>query len=109
MAYTAASIISESGLSGSYSGGWYGLLAPAGISKEVIDKLHFQTIKALQTPEVEQSLSNDGASLAGNTPKELSPKEKRGNLKLREDNNLKLSEDNNLKLSEDNNASSKAK
>lgn len=64
--------ISESGLPGFESGGWYGLFAPAGTPKEVVDKLHSQVIRALRTTEVEQSLSNEGASLIGNTPAEFS-------------------------------------
>lgn len=50
---------------------WYGLLAPAGTPKEVIDTLHKATTEALQDERVKASLLKQGAFASGNSPEEF--------------------------------------
>ena len=59
---------SEAGLPGFVNLGWFGLLAPAGTPKEVIDRVHLDTVKALATDEVKQRLLALGMVGIGNTP-----------------------------------------
>jgi tripartite-type tricarboxylate transporter receptor subunit TctC len=50
---------------------WYGLLAPAGTSRDIVTKLHAGVVRALQNPDVRQRLLNDGAEPVGNSPEEF--------------------------------------
>ncbi|MDI9335313.1 MAG: tripartite tricarboxylate transporter substrate binding protein [Cytophagales bacterium] len=59
---------SEAGLPGFVNVGWFGLLAPAGTPKEVIDRVHADTVRALATDEVKQRLLALGMVGIGNTP-----------------------------------------
>jgi tripartite-type tricarboxylate transporter receptor subunit TctC len=47
---------------------WYGMVAPAGTPPAVVAKLHDTVAAALKSPEVQQKLSSQGASLIGNSP-----------------------------------------
>jgi tripartite-type tricarboxylate transporter receptor subunit TctC len=60
--------ISESGLDGFEAGSWYGLLAPARTPREIVMKLHDETIKALKLPEVQERLASLGTEPIGSTP-----------------------------------------
>ncbi len=51
---------------------WYGLLAPAGTSKDIIAKLHGESVKALVSPKVIQQIANAGADALSSTPEEFS-------------------------------------
>src|SRR5690554_5747569 len=50
---------------------WYGLLAPAGTPKEVIDTLHKAASEALKKPNVIEALEKQGASPSGSGPEEF--------------------------------------
>ncbi|MHC8944877.1 tripartite tricarboxylate transporter substrate binding protein BugE [Advenella incenata] len=50
---------------------WYGLLAPAGTPKEVIDKLNSAAVEALKDPKVVEALEKQGAFASGNSPEEF--------------------------------------
>jgi tripartite-type tricarboxylate transporter receptor subunit TctC len=50
---------------------WYGLLAPAGTPKAVIDRLHQATVKALKVPDTIAKFKQQGAVPVGSTPEEL--------------------------------------
>ncbi len=50
---------------------WYGLLAPAGTPKEIVDKLRDAAVVALKDPKVAQALEQQGAAPSGNTPEEF--------------------------------------
>jgi len=49
---------------------WYGVFAPAKTPREIIDKLHAATVKALQTPRVVEKLATIGVD-----PMPMSPKD----------------------------------
>ena len=62
----------EAGLRGYEFTGWTGLVAPAGTSREVIDRVHADAAKALAYPEVSQALYSSGLEPAGpTTPEEF--------------------------------------
>ncbi|WP_298830977.1 tripartite tricarboxylate transporter substrate binding protein BugE [uncultured Piscinibacter sp.] len=50
---------------------YYGLLAPKGTPKDIIDKLHAAAKTALQDPGVRQRIEATGSLIVGNTPAEF--------------------------------------
>ena len=52
--------MAESGFPGFEAVPWFGLLAPAGTPKDVLDKLHDETVKALAMPEVRRKFDQLG-------------------------------------------------
>ena len=63
--------IAESGLVGYEASSWFGVLAPAGTPKDIVDKLSQAIAKALQTPEMKERLAGQGAEAIGNTPEQF--------------------------------------
>ena len=63
--------ISESGVPGFDMSTWWGLVAPAAVSKDVVARLHAETTKALQLPDTRERLANVGAEPRGNRPDEF--------------------------------------
>ena len=54
-----------------YFRGQHGIVAPAGISREVLDKLHGATVSAMRSAEVNKRFSDDGATVTASTPEEF--------------------------------------
>jgi tripartite-type tricarboxylate transporter receptor subunit TctC len=63
--------MAESGFPGFEAVPWFGLLAPAGTPKDVLDKLHDETVKALAMPAVHRKFDELGLEPVGNTPAEF--------------------------------------
>ena len=63
--------IAESGLPGYESVQWFGLLAPAGTPREVIARLHKESIAILHMPENIARLAADGADVTTSSPEEF--------------------------------------
>src|SRR4029077_5223885 len=61
----------EAGLSGYDITSWQALFAPAGVPKEIIARLHAETVKALKSPDVAKRLEDLGLEPGGNQPEEL--------------------------------------
>ena len=55
-------------MSGYEVSGWFGLLAPAGTPRPVIDALYRAVSEILKQPEVSKQLYELGAEPVGNTP-----------------------------------------
>ena len=51
--------------------GWFGIVAPAGTSKEIIQKVYLDTKKALESTEMKARLYVQGLAPVGNTPEEM--------------------------------------
>jgi tripartite-type tricarboxylate transporter receptor subunit TctC len=51
--------------------GWFGIVAPAGTPKEVIDKVYRDTKKALEAPDLREKLAAQGLAPVANTPDEM--------------------------------------
>ncbi len=64
--------IAESGLPGYNSSAWFGLVAPTGTPKPVIDKLAGETQRILQLPDMKERLLNLGAEPVGDRPQQFS-------------------------------------
>src|SRR6185503_3519129 len=64
-------IAAASGVPGYEAVSWYALMAPAGTPREVIEKIHSDTAKTLQLPEVRERLAGMGAEPSGESPADL--------------------------------------
>jgi tripartite-type tricarboxylate transporter receptor subunit TctC len=62
--------IVESGVPGYSAGAFHGVMAPAGVSKAIIEKLHAEIVKAMRSPEVLNRLTAEGAEVVASTPQE---------------------------------------
>jgi tripartite-type tricarboxylate transporter receptor subunit TctC len=60
--------VSELGVAGIDAEAWWGLLAPAKTPAEIISRMNFAMLKALQEPAVRQSLSDQGIVYRLSTP-----------------------------------------
>ena len=63
--------VDELGIKGFDATTWHGLVAPAGTSRDIIDKLHHTTAVALNDPAVRKTLTDLGVDIVANTPKEF--------------------------------------
>ena len=63
--------IAEAGVPGYEAVQWYGVLAPSGTPRPIIDRLHAEVAKALQQRDVREKLATDGAEAVGNTPEQF--------------------------------------
>jgi tripartite-type tricarboxylate transporter receptor subunit TctC len=63
--------IAESGVAGYESDVWFGVIAPAGTPRPIVDKLHAEIVRIVKTPEMQKSLAGQGAEPVGNTPGEF--------------------------------------
>jgi tripartite-type tricarboxylate transporter receptor subunit TctC len=61
----------EAGYPGFEAVPWFGLMAPAGTSPLIIDKLHRETVKVLAQPDARKKLEELGLDLVGNSPTEF--------------------------------------
>jgi tripartite-type tricarboxylate transporter receptor subunit TctC len=50
---------------------WYGICAPAGVPKPILDKLHADMVKALNSPDVRQRLEELGLDVETQTPEQF--------------------------------------
>ena len=51
--------------------GWFGIVAPRGTPKEIIDKVYQDTKRALQDPVMKEKFFAQGLAPVGNTPEEM--------------------------------------
>ena len=63
--------VSEAGVKGYEAGTWYGFLVPSGTPKEVVSRLHAESIKSLSAADVKQRLDNSGFEPIGTTPEQF--------------------------------------
>ncbi len=63
--------MAESGYSGFEAVPWWGLLAPAGTPKEVLDKLYGETVKSLAMPDIRRKFDELGLEPVGSTSAEF--------------------------------------
>jgi tripartite-type tricarboxylate transporter receptor subunit TctC len=63
--------MAESGFPGFEAVPWFGLVAPVGTPKDVLEKLHTETVKTLAMPEVRKKFEELGLEPVGNTPAEF--------------------------------------
>jgi tripartite-type tricarboxylate transporter receptor subunit TctC len=63
--------IAEAGVPGYEATQWFGVLAPAGTPRPIIDRLNQEIVKALRLPDVRDRLIADGTEPAPSTPEEF--------------------------------------
>jgi tripartite-type tricarboxylate transporter receptor subunit TctC len=63
--------IAEAGVPGYEAVQWYGVLAPAGTPRPIVQRLHDESVKVLQLPNVRELLVKDGGEPVGNTPEQF--------------------------------------
>ena len=63
--------LNESGVKGFDAYTWFALYAPAGTPADIVQKLHAETSKVLNQPELKARLASQGAEVALTTPAEL--------------------------------------
>jgi tripartite-type tricarboxylate transporter receptor subunit TctC len=63
--------IAESGLPDYEAVAWYGLEAPAGTPKEIVDKLYKELVQVMKSPEAHQHLVQEGTEPVLSTPEML--------------------------------------
>ena len=63
--------LTEAGVSGADSGGWYAMLTPAGTPQAIVQRLHSEISKAMKSPDVRERYAPTGSELVLNTPAEF--------------------------------------
>lgn len=63
--------VAEAGLPGYEVTGWFSLFAPGATPRDIIVRLHAETIKVLEQPDVRSKLSGLGLEVLGGTPAQL--------------------------------------
>jgi tripartite-type tricarboxylate transporter receptor subunit TctC len=66
-----APTVAEAGVPGYSALQWYGLLAPAGTPRDIVEKLAAAVAEALRMPDVRERLAQDGAEPIGTSPAEF--------------------------------------
>jgi tripartite-type tricarboxylate transporter receptor subunit TctC len=62
--------IAETIYPGYEEGAAHGIMAPAGVPKPILDKLHAEIVKAMRSPEVDARLKGEGADVVASSPDE---------------------------------------
>jgi tripartite-type tricarboxylate transporter receptor subunit TctC len=63
--------VAESGVPGFAVTQWYGVQAPAGTPRPIVERLNREIVRTLQLADVLSRLANDGAEAAGSTPQQF--------------------------------------
>ena len=63
--------VAESGVKDYEAVNWYGVLAPAGLPKEIVSKLHDDIVRILKQADVQERFKGEGGDIVGNTPEEF--------------------------------------
>jgi tripartite-type tricarboxylate transporter receptor subunit TctC len=63
--------MAEAGLAGYDISSWQAMYAPAGTPREIVSRLHAETVKVLRSPESQKRLSELGLDAGGMSPEEL--------------------------------------
>jgi len=62
--------LDEQGLKGFETGSWFGMAVPAATSREIVAKLHAESVKAIASPDIRDRMSAEGAEFVGDTPEQ---------------------------------------
>ncbi len=63
--------LAESGYPDFEASSWFGLLGPADMPRDIVNKLQAEIVRILKIPEIREKLSQQGADPVGNTPEEF--------------------------------------
>jgi tripartite-type tricarboxylate transporter receptor subunit TctC len=62
--------LDEQGLKGFETGSWFGMAVPAATPAAIVAKLHAESTKALQAPDLRDRMMAEGAEFVGDTPEQ---------------------------------------
>lgn len=63
--------VAESGVPGFETEAWFGLVGPAGMPGDLVEKIRHSFAKALEQPQVKEALSSQGLTLIAGPPGEF--------------------------------------
>jgi tripartite-type tricarboxylate transporter receptor subunit TctC len=63
--------MNEAGVPGYVVTQWHGLLAPRGVPRPIVERLHREVVKAMQKPEVIARLAQDGTEGVASSPEQF--------------------------------------
>ena len=63
--------IAESGVPNYNEGAFHGVVAPAGVPKAIMERLHVEIVKAMKSQEVLSRLTAEGAEVVASNPQEF--------------------------------------
>jgi tripartite-type tricarboxylate transporter receptor subunit TctC len=63
--------VAESGLPGFEASSWFGLVGPAELPRDIVDRIQRDIARALKIPEIGRKLSEQGVDPVGSTPQEF--------------------------------------
>jgi len=69
--------VAESGVTGYETASWYGVLAPAGTPRAIVNKLSREIVRIVQLPELRERMAAEGADPVGGSPEEFAAHIKR--------------------------------
>jgi tripartite-type tricarboxylate transporter receptor subunit TctC len=62
--------LSEAGVKGFEAVAWFGMVAPPGTPRDIVNRLNAEVVKILAIPEIRQRLIDGGSEVIGNSPEE---------------------------------------
>jgi tripartite-type tricarboxylate transporter receptor subunit TctC len=69
--YPGLPTVASAGLTGYEVDSWHALFAPAGTPAPIINRIHQETVRAINQPDVKSKLHAAGLEIVGNTPQAL--------------------------------------
>jgi tripartite-type tricarboxylate transporter receptor subunit TctC len=63
--------VAESGVPGYEAVSWYGVFVPAGTPKDIVAKIHADTVRVLKQPETARRFESEGGDIVADTPDEF--------------------------------------
>jgi tripartite-type tricarboxylate transporter receptor subunit TctC len=63
--------LDEQGLRGFETGSWFGMAVPTGTPREIVNRLHAESVRIIALPEIRNRLSGEGAEFVGDTPEQF--------------------------------------
>jgi tripartite-type tricarboxylate transporter receptor subunit TctC len=63
--------VNEQGLKGFETGSWFGMSVPTGTSRDIVMKLHKESVRILGLPEVRDRMAAEGAEFVVDTPEQF--------------------------------------
>jgi tripartite-type tricarboxylate transporter receptor subunit TctC len=63
--------ISEQGLKGFETGSWFGMSVPTGTSRDIVSRLHRESVRIVGLPEVRDRMAAEGAEFVADTPEQF--------------------------------------
>ena len=70
-AFPEAPTMAEAGVPGVVATAWFGIQAPKGTPKAIVERLHAETVKAMQDPAIRQRFAAEGADIVASNAQEF--------------------------------------